>query len=395
MERLQQLASEPLITSAIKLWTRAKEENLGLRKKQVVDFWKNRASTQIVRGQPASTQSIPIRYAFGSIGGCQIDLMDISKYSGYNKRKKFLLNGVDITSRYAWSFPIANKKPVTILPHIKKIVSDYRNACEDCQITFYADDGREFMGSVTTYLKKESIPIVRTQKKQNQALVERFNQTLWKILNISYFANDNFRFVDEIPKLVEGYNKQKHSHTRVLPLSVFQNKAVPQPKARPKVEDNREVKIGDYVRRQVNRSVFDKGSASVRFSSDVYQVVDKVFNRFKLKNVDTGDMLKDTYLARELSFTSAPKSSSTRNRSELTTDNRVQRRNQREPSRLLEDEKVRLKPRTSKRKTVLPIALREFDTIQKRVYKKRGEERSKRAIRKPVRFRGEGIRFYD
>lgn len=373
MERLQLLAQQKTVSSAEKLWKKAKENNLGLTKKQVTDYWKSRSTTQVIRGTPVSTESKPIRCWTGTLGCCQIDLMDISRYSHHNRQFKFLLNCVDVHSRYAWSFPVKNKQPSSIVGHLSKVIKDYKETCNKCLITIYSDDGNEWKGAVDKLLKKHQIKRVATTHKQNMAIVERFHQTLWKTLNISYFAENDFSFVDDIPELLKEYNNFTHSTLKTTPSKVFHSHLLPAHAMIPEfdltkpAESKEPLKKGDLVRKIESRKTFDKPSTSLKFSQAVYKVIDKEFNRYVLENVDNGNRLETKYLARELQktkdTTAIPKQ---QRRQALQKQAIVTRRNKKEPSNKLDEgERRRLQP-----------------------------AQSRRSASKPIRFRGDGIIFF-
>lgn len=369
MQQLETIAKLPSITSAEKLW--GKSKHLGLRKKDVTDYWRKRGVVEVVRGKPISNKQTPIKCWTGNIGCCQVDLMDISKYMGYNNQQKFLCNFIDVHSRFAWTFPSRNKRPQTLLPFFKKVVADYRKR-GSYLVTFYSDDGSEWKGAVKKWLDSENTEQVKTLHKQNMAIVERFNQTIWKIINISFFAEENWRFIDDLKGILTDYNDSPHKGIKQKPIDVFMGRRLPKhafevdvdltTKARP----TQLIKIGDLVRRQTNRKIFDKASASSQFSREVYKVVDKQFNRYVLENIETEQQLKDTYLPRQLSFAhSGPVKKSSTPTPQLNRESTTRRRLQREPAfKLDKNEKVRLKP-----------------------------QQRKRAAQKPTRFRGAGIRF--
>ena len=306
MEDLEKLLDDPLITSAARLWARVKELKMPFIKRQVDDFWRGQANVEILRGKPISTTEIKIHAFTNKIGCIQIDLMDVSRYSGYNNRTKFLLNCIDVHSRYAWSFPITNKQPTAIVPHLESVIAEVEQQCPKCLITIFADDGSEFKGAVAKMLEKANISIIRTLKKQNQAIVERFNQRLWGILTFSYFSKDNFKFVDKLPQIISGYNASKHGTTKKTPNQVFLNDQTP---ASVKVIDLNEqvidpVKVGDKVRVFRSRKQFEKASTSLKFSPEVYTVSGKEHNRYLVEN-SKGEQLDSAFLPRELSLSKA------------------------------------------------------------------------------------------
>jgi hypothetical protein len=325
--------------------------------------------------------------------------MDISKYKGFNNQKTFLFNAVDIFSRRAWSIPVSNKKPATILPHLKMIVQEMKKTCPSCLIAIFTDDGSEWKGVVSKWLKSEGIERVATLHKQNMAIVERFNKTLWQNFNIAFFAKNKFRILDDLPRILKAYNEEnKHAGIKQKPMDVWKDKKLPShalvPEfdlTKPRGEDlpKSAVKIGDRVRRQTNRKTFDKASASTLFSQEIYEVVDKEFNRFVLKNISTGEILKTKYLPRELSLTTNQDVVSQAPKKKLEKESRVARLNAKEPA----FKGVQPKPKDAVRIVKKPqrFQIEKDSAPQNEAVKK---VMSKRIIKKPVRFRGDGIVFY-
>lgn len=300
--QLDDLLKDPLITSAARLWARVKERHLPIRKKDVNQYWKSRANVEVLRGRPVSTEQIKIHAFTNHIGCIQIDLMDVGRYSGHNGGTKFLLNCIDIYSRYAWSFPVPNKKPATMVPHLRKVIADVKKECKRCLITIFSDDGSEFKGVVNALLASKDIAIIRTTKKQNQAIVERFNQRIWGILNFSYFSKNQFRFVDKLPMIIRNYNDTRHQTTAQKPDSVFKDDQIPENLKWIDVTGSVEpdpIKPGDQVRVAIHRKQFEKASTALRFSQAVYTVVGKEHNRFILQD-SAGKEVHEGYLLREL-----------------------------------------------------------------------------------------------
>ena len=51
----------------------------------------------------------------------EIDLADLSSLSKYNDKYKYLLNVIDIFSRYAWSIPLKDKTGTSITSALKSL----------------------------------------------------------------------------------------------------------------------------------------------------------------------------------------------------------------------------------------------------------------------------------
>lgn len=350
---MNKILEDPFITSFVKFWQRIEEEGLDTTKADAKRIWKQQTNVERLRGKPVSTESISIRSAFGTIGSIQIDLMDVGKYSGYNNGTKFLLNCVDIYSRYAWSFPIKNKKPESCVPGLTKVISDCKKACKQCAIVFFADDGNEFKGAVNKLVGKEDIPIIRTTFKQNQGVVERFNQTLWKIFNFSLFSKNKFKFIDVLDGLIESHNKSVHSTVNGKPTEIFHGKIRSDEDKLIDIDFTQDdiLKPGDRVRVSTSRKQFDKGSTSVKFSAEIFEILEKVHNRYRVQKLN-GQESQRLYLPREMTFAESA-GADDKKREELERKNREDRIMKREKAfQLNSGEKKRLQPKNRKRKIV-------------------------------------------
>lgn len=302
------------VTSFEKLWLKVKEKGLKYKRKEVKEWYQRQMRTEILSGKPIDTnaQKRPFKCHTGGIGCIQIDLMDISKYKGYNRTTTFLLNAVDITSRYGWSFPLKNKKPTTVLPQLKKIVNEVRKYNPRVPISIWSDEGNEFKSVVGSWIKNQGFSHFTSLSKNNQALVERFNQTLWQYFRISFILGD-YNIVDGLNEILKTYNSSIHSTTKRKPVEVFQGKASPTYSPDFVLDKNglrsfnapTEIKIGSKVRHLTKREPFAKRSVHETWSPQVYTVVAKVNNRYVLEN-DKGLELKTRYLPRELSYANSP-----------------------------------------------------------------------------------------
>lgn len=340
---MENLVNNLSITSFSAFWKEAK--NLGVSRKEAEAFWKGQDNVEVLRGRPISTKNLKIGCKYGVPGCLYIDLMDVTKYSGYNNKVTFLFNVIDAYSRYAWSFPIKNKRPASIVDHMASVISQFKKQHPKNLIVMYADDGNEFKGSVNLLLKKHNIPIFRTTHKQNQALIERFNQTLWKIINFHFFSKNQFRFLDQLPAIINSYNSRVHTSTGLRPDEVFLKgklsiEGIPVFDLTKEEEDL--VKEGDKVRVATERAVFDKGSTSMKWSPHVYEIVGRQGNRYSVRNVSNGNLLDRKYLLREMTR-AVGKDIENKPRERLLKENKVKRTIRREPAfQLDEGERRRL-----------------------------------------------------
>ena len=78
----------------------------------------------------------------------EMDLADLSTLSKYNEKYSYLLNVIDIFSRYAWSVPLKDKTGTSIKAALNYLFRDRK------PITIQSDKGTEFVNTtVLRYLE--------------------------------------------------------------------------------------------------------------------------------------------------------------------------------------------------------------------------------------------------
>ena len=70
-----------------------------------------------------------------------VDLADMQLISKYNKRIKYLLCVIDLFSKYAWVFPLKNKKGISFLNAFQSILNNSKIKPNKT----WVDQGREFI----------------------------------------------------------------------------------------------------------------------------------------------------------------------------------------------------------------------------------------------------------
>ena len=81
-----------------------------------------------------------------------MDLADLSYLSKYNDKYKYLLNVIDIFSRYAWCVPIKDETGNTITSALKSLFQDRKTNYHK------SDKSTEFVNvTVKQYLKRQGV----------------------------------------------------------------------------------------------------------------------------------------------------------------------------------------------------------------------------------------------
>ena len=109
----------------------------------------------------------------------------------------------------------------------------------------------------------------------------------------------NFDWPKALPDVIENYNSTWHRSIKAKPIEVLEG-GKENPIERKVVESVLEK--GDKVRIKTKKSIFDKGDV-LKFSRDIYQIIEKKGLKNTLKNLTTGQEIKRTYFDEELDQT--------------------------------------------------------------------------------------------
>ena len=103
-----------------------------------------------------------------------VDLANMQSLSKYNKGIKYLLCTIDLFSKYAWIFPLKDKKGVSIINTFPKIISKWRRLNK-----IWVDQGGEFYNKLfKRFLKINNTEMYSTYNEGKSVVAERFIRTL-------------------------------------------------------------------------------------------------------------------------------------------------------------------------------------------------------------------------
>lgn len=217
----------------------------------------------------------------------QIDLMDVSKISKANDSIKYLLIAVDIYSRYLTVIPMGNKTTATSLKALKKLLKNITYKPN----VIMSDNGSEFINKpVKKLFKSRDIEhrLTEVGDHNRQGIVESMIGTLRDKLKLYQDITGTKRYIDELPDIVTNYNETVHSTTKRSPLDIYTLKKRSKQVIKTTTDS---FKVNDYVRVLRKKATLDKGRST--YSVTIYQIIEKVKNRYKLNN-------NKTYLASNL-----------------------------------------------------------------------------------------------
>ena len=232
------------------------------------------------------------------------DLVEMQKYSKWNKGNKYLLMVIDVFSKYGWIIALKDKKTETV----SKAFDDIFKSKRKPQM-LWTDKGSEFISKkFKNFLKKEGIKLYHTENEEKSSVVERWNKTMknrmWKMFTV----NNNTVYWDKIDKLVNDYNNSRHSSIKMTPVEASKKKnerkvwsnlygdLIYLKPGKPKFA------IGDHVRiSKYKRKVFDKGYTP-NWTEEIF-VIDKILptNPITYNIVDLmGEEIKGSFYEQEL-----------------------------------------------------------------------------------------------
>ena len=231
------------------------------------------------------------------------DLVEMQKFSKWNKGYRYLLMVLDVFSKYGWIVPLKDKKGETVAAAFKKIFSAGRKPKR-----LWVDKGKEYYNkSVKELLESEGIEMYSTENEEKSMICERWNRTIKTKMWKQFTIQNSTEYLDMLPGLVKEYNNTKHRSIGMSPVEASKKKnessvflklcgdlRVKGEKAKYKVGDR--VRISKY-----KRKVFDKGYTpnwtEEIFVVDAIQYTDPI--TYKLKDL-SGEEVQGSFYEQEL-----------------------------------------------------------------------------------------------
>ena len=122
-----------------------------------------------------------------------MDLVIMIEWAGVNDGNKYMLNVVDVFTRFAFSRPMKTKTAVDTYAAFIDIVETSKRKPK----SIWVDEGKEFYNSTfKTWMKHNNATMYSTYGEQKSVICERFNRTLksemWRHPSSSSYTNTLF-----------------------------------------------------------------------------------------------------------------------------------------------------------------------------------------------------------
>lgn len=233
----------------------------------------------------------------------QSDLVDMIKFSKFNKGYKYILVVINCFSKFVIATSLKTKSASEVERTLRPIFDKYKMK------HFQTDKGSEFFNHrVSNLIKKYGVNHYYTFSDKKASIVERFNRTLKNKMWAKFSAQGSYKWLDLLPKLVDTYNKTYHSTIKMKPIDVtLKNEHIVLANInsrRNKVKPEFRFKLGDKVRISRLPKVFTKGYWP-RWSNEVYTVYSikpTVPTTYLLKD-ERGNVLLGGFYQEEMSKT--------------------------------------------------------------------------------------------
>ena len=245
-----------------------------------------------------------------------MDLVDMSEWAKDNDNNKFMLTVVDVFTRFAWARPMKTKSgPDTFAAFIDIVESSKRQPKK-----IWVDRGAEFNNRIfKQWMKANDCVMYSTFGESKSVIVERFNRTL-KTKMWQFFTKENTRrWIDQLPLLLDWYNKKVHSTLKMSPMEASKKKNFHKVNAiiNPEPEDDSggdripKFSLQQNVRISRVKGIFEKGYLP-NWSREVF-TIDEIEIPFDMDEPITyrlrdrqGELLEGAFYEQELTTVKYP-----------------------------------------------------------------------------------------
>ena len=130
--------------------------------------------------------------------------------SKFNKGFRFLLCVNDIYNKYAWVFPLKDKKRVSIVNAFQSIL----NKSNRKPNKIWVNKGSEFYNrSMKSWLEKNDIEMYSTHNEGKSVVAERFIRTIKNKIYKHMTSISKNVYIEKLDDIVNEYNNIKHRET--------------------------------------------------------------------------------------------------------------------------------------------------------------------------------------
>lgn len=205
----------------------------------------------------------------------QADLIDLQKYSNFNKGHKYILVVIDTLSKYVWTSSLKSKEKNCVVNAMHQIFKDSSRKPKHLQ----TDLGKEFYNDIFgQLLKKYNVNHYSTYSVKKASIVERVIRTLKSHIFKLFSLYGCYQWVGKLLNtVIENYNSTIHRITKFKPKDVNKtNEKVVLCNIGKAYRNRKHLKpkfqVGDHVRISKFKGDFYKGYTP-NWSTEIFTVV--------------------------------------------------------------------------------------------------------------------------
>ena len=246
----------------------------------------------------------------------QADILYLPHDKFKKKTYKYVLNVVDVASRFKGSYQLTSKYSKEVAQAFQWM---YKNTELNFPKTLIVDDGKEFYSEVTKLMEKHDVIIQRGDPSQHrsQGIVERFNRSLAdRLFTYQYHkeledpSKSNREWVSRLQNVVDTLNNEKTRLIDMKPVDAIKETLVRQGFSQPAKEyEEKLLDVGTKVRYLYEPGELEgyqykgerrKRSTDPIWSMDVYKIKDRYIQKHQptLYYLDGGP--KRSFVSEEL-----------------------------------------------------------------------------------------------
>ena len=309
-----------------KLYELIKEENhQNISYRQVGEWLKHQEDYQINQHK-RNVNHLRIITATKPFQLIQIDLLDFSQGQP-QKALKYILNIIDVHTRYLISVPLYNKEGKNLADHLREVFNNIEEIYGFNVRRLMSDKGGEFSNPyMTRLINEKDITHTTSNFAQVQGIVERVNRTLRQFLGRLGYANDHSTWFN-LNKAVHLYNNTYHRTIKNSPSKLLndcinddqnikdrnnQQKEYTQRNilkhANSIINASQNLQEGDFVRKlRRKKGMLDKTKDFLNWSDQIFRVERKKITRrpdlkprYVIRNANNNHLLQKSFFREEL-----------------------------------------------------------------------------------------------
>ena len=222
------------------LYAAARERGFNISRRDVAWWLGHSETNQLHLIRPRDTTSRHIKSS-GLHKLWQVDLLDVQNISPpQNGQTRYLLNVVDVYSRYQWAYGLPNKRPPTVMAAIAPLIAQYNPS------VIQTDRGAEFARFAELGPKHLQTP---PYSPNINGVAERAGATLKRLI-FRYMTQQGRRvYMPALPQLLDNRNSAPHEGIGGLrPTDVLRGAAHPQQPVNTKMRGWQRPRVGGKVR---------------------------------------------------------------------------------------------------------------------------------------------------